>query len=121
MEFLAAQGSAIEDQIKELTALRAMLAPWLTARSTETSRLGSLNARYTMQSEREIHTSAAQVATASGAPDDNLEFFDTSRFHGQRRAPSETSPPATPPTAGRLWQWPRPPIRRPAWGTTWMF
>ena len=75
LEFLAEQGSAIQQQIDELTTFRTMLAPWITGQDSSASPIGVLNGRYTMQSERDIHENAMKEAGANPVAPEHQEFF----------------------------------------------
>jgi hypothetical protein len=82
LEFLAGQGSAIQQQIEELNTFRAMLAPWITGQGSSASASGMLNGRYTMQSERDIHENAMKVAGINPAAPNQQEIFEATPAGG---------------------------------------
>ena len=86
---LADYASAIESQIQELTAFRQMFAPWITGETPPVSPAESLNDRYTMQSERDIHdTTGRVVSTRAEAPgDEDVKLFETPQLDGQAASP----------------------------------
>lgn len=81
--FLSQHIPDIDQQIMELTAFRQSLAPWVDAKLSA-GNLASLQQRYTMASEREIHermgvpeSATAATHASAPAPDDNWEMFDS--------------------------------------------
>jgi hypothetical protein len=80
--FLGRLLPAIEQQIQELAAVRQALAPWVDKQLLAGAQAESLSERYTMHSEREIHSQLQQAAAGpvsapmAPADDDNLLFFD---------------------------------------------
>ena len=75
MTFLQPFADRLRDQKECLTALRARLAPWVTASGGSTTVLldkTRLAQRYTMQQERDIHTVVLDNSTiGADAPENN--------------------------------------------------
>ncbi len=101
---LVHHGSAIEAQIRELTAFRAMLAPWAAAQNASAPGTATLSHRYTMQSEREIHERAGRSVDAGSssqaAADDNPELFEEPLPKSEVAIQTRSGPTPTTPDRG---------------------
>jgi len=97
LDFLTGLDSAIQGQIAELTALREMLAPYKSTATASATPAETLNQRYTMQSERNIHENAGQQASpgAKAAAEDNVELFETPPASGPATAPDKETAKAS--------------------------
>jgi hypothetical protein len=83
LQFLVALAETFAEQLQNLASVRELLAPWAEQRGIRPPEMvESLDQRYTMQSEREVHqrlSNIAAPATTTAVPpraDANLTLFD---------------------------------------------
>ncbi len=69
LKFLADLAETLAEHLQEMTSLRQLMAPWKTEAGTPSERTEeSLNLRYTMQSERDMHQRASELASLAMVP-----------------------------------------------------